>query len=266
MCQASEGLSSTPVLANYLEQGALRHANPEVREHAECFLKLVEVIELILNSARYDVPGGRVDAACKRYLEQYRALYTEECMQPKFHELLHFGRFLLQFGWVPNCFVLERKHKGPKRFGGDNPRSNSNYSSMVMREVTARHLAVLQDEASVHFRRDAALIGPVRPTKQQQQLLAAEFGAGAQCRCSQTARINEWEKIARQDVVVYDWGRRVAVGRVGLLGSVVDGADRGLFAYVADWRILEERGRGWVCQPTGTVRIIMLDEIKGSVI
>ena len=56
------------------------------------------------------------------------------------------------------------------------------------------------------------------------------------------------------------------MGRVELIGSVVDGADTGLFAYVADWRILEERGRGWVCQPTGTVRIIMLDEIKGSVI
>ena len=63
VCQASDGLSLVPVLANYVQHGLLRNESAAIREHARCFLLLVRVVELMMNSCRFRVASETVRTA-----------------------------------------------------------------------------------------------------------------------------------------------------------------------------------------------------------
>jgi len=112
---ASEGLSLVAVLANFMMAFVAGGRPEEQKEHGRCFLLLVCVIELLLLSARHRVPGRQYGTACRLFLQSFKHLYGAEWMTPKFHSTMHFASFLDRWHTLPNCFVLERKHKLPKR-------------------------------------------------------------------------------------------------------------------------------------------------------
>ena len=85
------------------------------KAHAKCYLLLTHLVELLQRSAREIIDGRLYTAAAQDFLKLYHDLYGESTMTPKFHSVLHFGAFLQQWGSLPNCFVLERKHRLPKR-------------------------------------------------------------------------------------------------------------------------------------------------------
>ncbi len=142
---ASECLSLFPVIANYIlamREGSKDH---EVVQHCTCFLLLVKVLELLQSSARGVVPPALLRAAIEAHLKSFKALYGSEAMTTKFHATLHFPAFLEKHGFLPNCFVLERKHKGPKRYGNEIRNTSAAWEASVLREVTALHLNVVSD-------------------------------------------------------------------------------------------------------------------------
>ena len=113
---ASEGLSVLGVLANFMLAFVSGGRSEEQKAHGRCFLLLVVVIELLLLSARHRVRGAQYAHACRLFLQSFKNLYGEEWMTPKFHSTMHFASFLDRWQTLPNCFVLERKHKLPKRW------------------------------------------------------------------------------------------------------------------------------------------------------
>ena len=46
-CTVSEGRSLLPIIANYVQQVLMKSPDQDVRKHAECFLKLAHVVELL---------------------------------------------------------------------------------------------------------------------------------------------------------------------------------------------------------------------------
>ena len=112
---ASEGLSALAVLANFMVAFVSGGRPEEQKAHGRCFLLLVCVVELILLSARRRVSGAQYVHACRLFLQSFKNVYGAEWATPKFHSAIHFAPLLDRWQTLPNCFVLERKHKLPKR-------------------------------------------------------------------------------------------------------------------------------------------------------
>ena len=114
-CTASEALSCLQIMAVFCAS-LLAGGRPDAEKaHAKCYLQLVHLVELLIRSAKEVISAIAFTTAAADFLKTFRGLYGSDSMTPKFHSLLHFGRFLERWGRVPNCFVLERKHKMVKR-------------------------------------------------------------------------------------------------------------------------------------------------------
>ena len=83
-----------------------------------------------------------------------------------------------------------------------------------MREVTSRHIAVLEDPASVHFNTGVCLQNPHTPNKRLLQQLHTVFGQDAIIKTSVVARINRYEQCSKGDVVMVDTPHGAHVCRV----------------------------------------------------
>ena len=82
------------------------------------------------------------------YLSLYKRLYGIKSMIIKFHWLHHFAIALSKWKMLPSCFVLERKHRLPKRYANAVRNTSSGFDASCLREVTAYRVARLQGHAA----------------------------------------------------------------------------------------------------------------------
>ena len=115
-CSASEGLSCMQLLAAFCSM-LLEGRRPEKEKaHARCYLRMVHLVELLRRAAKEVIDARVYLSAAAAFLDSFRQVHGPELMTPKFHSVLHFGWFMGKWGRLPNCFCLERKHKGVKRW------------------------------------------------------------------------------------------------------------------------------------------------------
>ena len=79
-------------------------------------LLLIELAHLVVATARITVSPARLLGLIHRFLEAFTAIFGFEWLTPKCHWLLHLPDALRRFGRLLGCFVLERKHRMPKRY------------------------------------------------------------------------------------------------------------------------------------------------------
>ena len=127
-CPASDMLSLLCVLAVFAQHVLLRRdiCNAE----CQAFLALVDLADLIVATARVEVLPATLLAAGHRFLHLYVTAFGYDYMFPKMHWLLHFAETLAQFGVLLNCFVLERKHRMPKRYA-DELKNTSKHARII---------------------------------------------------------------------------------------------------------------------------------------
>lgn len=175
---ASEGLSLLPILANFaqslVDNGITSAA---VRDHARCFVMLADIVRLIQRCSRLQVDPDELQLELCKYLDAFKRLYGEEWMVPKFHFAIHFPDYLRRFGFVPSCFVLERKHKVPKRFANEVTNTSSAWEASVLREVTCHRIAAIMTD---HFGTNVGLQTACRCSKKLQATLQQVFPHGAE--------------------------------------------------------------------------------------
>ena len=216
---ASEAVSMMPILAHFFERLQFNTANADLKQHLGCMLLLVRVVELIMLSSRRRVDPDELQIASNMYLAKYKSLYGGLAMTTKFHVVLHFPIYLRNFKYLPNCWVLERKHKQPKRFSNEMRNTSGSWEASVAREVTNRHLAAF---SSIRRCRTATLLEPVTNAPPPMlETLVAELGGAVEVWTSRSARINECERIGKGDMVLLhaEHGSRV-VGEVVFIASV----------------------------------------------
>ena len=199
-CQASEGQSLCPVLATFSRNVLLQA--PSTKAHGFCFLLLYEVVKMLQASARYTVKPSDLGNAIATYIRCFKRVYGPSRMIPKFHMAMHFQSFLERYGFLPNCTVLERKHKAIRRYANACLVAKS-FDRTVMRDVTTAELAELQNND--HFGIGVALTSPSTPSKKLRASIHAllELGPGddEQLMRSIRARINEHDHVSKGDVV-----------------------------------------------------------------
>ena len=135
-------------------------------QHCECFLALVAIIETIQRSARAATDCEALQRNIRDYLSSFEALYGADWMTIKFHFLIHYPAFIKKWTSLPNAFVLERKHKTPKRFGNEMRNTSYQWDSSILREVTNHHIATLTGVDVHHFSVKPALVHPHPASKQ----------------------------------------------------------------------------------------------------
>ena len=130
-CQASDMLSVCGVLALYV-QTILLSLNID---NAACYalLALVDLVDLVIATTRIKVSPARLLGAVHRFLKAFTDAFGFEYLTPKCHWLLHLPESLERFGFLLMCFVLERKHRVPKRYATElkNTSKNANKRGCV---------------------------------------------------------------------------------------------------------------------------------------
>ena len=123
------------------------------------------------------------------------------------HQLHHFASHLRQWGWVPSCFSLERKHKGVKKFGNPMMQVKA-WDTTVLRECTVAHFENLKNPEL--FSDQPGLLTKSAPTaalrRSLERMLCLTDPLVAQqaqiCVC-RAARASVWDKCSVGDVVLY---------------------------------------------------------------
>jgi hypothetical protein len=265
---ASECLSLVPVVGNYMQALMENTQSDTVRQHAAAFLLLVMVIELLQRTARGNVDPDVLRAAIVAHLQAFRNLFGVDAMPPKVHYCLHFPEFLRRLGYLPNCFVLERKHKLPKRFGNQVLNTSGAWEGSVLRDVSCHHVWKLTDGTHL-FGVGACLIDPSPPKKTMLKMLQQEFGArdDPQFATARCARINKWERCSVNDVVLARVGDADIVGQVSFHASANLDGEVNCFTGLRRWELLEEGARSAKYRmDTDRPLIIMTDEITCALV
>jgi hypothetical protein len=161
-------------------------------------------------------------------------------MTIKFHLMMHFSAFLRTWSYIPNCFVLERKHKHAKRFGNEVRNTAGSWEAVVARDITARHLEMLQSSTCPTA---ASLLEPLRrPSTTVVDALQAEFPRmleRSEVKIAKFARINEFEKIAVGDTVLHRKDGRCLVGKVMMLAALGDSVETCTVCLVSAYELVE---------------------------
>ena len=241
---ASESLSVLPVLACFLQGVAKKSGNEVVQQHASSFALMAKTIEMLQNGGRRTICPDILQQSVAAHLTSFTALFGTEAMTPKFHYCLHFVDFSRRFGFVPNCFALERKHKVPKRFANEVRNTNCAWEASVLREVSSHHIGALTVGGKAHFQAEVALVAGHAASKKLNNSLQQEFGApGVQFSAARCARINAWERCSVHDVVMVDVAGELVVGKVLLHAAATVGDQQQVFSSIAKWEFISEEGR-----------------------
>lgn len=148
-CSASECWCLLMPLYVFVKQVLLRFDD----HNAECnvFLAMIDMIDLIVSTPKRRIEPANLLAAVHKFLELFVAVWGFEWTTPKYHWLLHFAEFLAKmheimdddddWGWLPNCFALERKHKLGKRYATERTNTTRMKSGGLLSEVLCQHMS-----------------------------------------------------------------------------------------------------------------------------
>ena len=219
-CQASDMLSLMPVLAMFCSQVLL----PLGLDNSACmaFLAMADVVEFLWCSGRRPLDAAKLDAMVEKFLDLYVATYGCEWLTPKFHWLLHFGDHYRKHQLLPNCFVLERRHRVPKRYAEDLKNISRASSESLIMEVTCHHLALLSNPSSCNF--DVGLLSKRPASKKVRGMLLEwlELEFDADIDVSLNARFSLYGLCKRNDVVLIKADdNSYLAGKLLLLASVL---------------------------------------------
>ncbi len=264
---ASECLTIVPILALFVFGLQASTRVPALQEHCACFLLLARVVGLLLRSARGLTGARELQLAILAHLAEFKRLFGDEFMRPKFHYAMHLWLYLLWWGFLPLTYIQERKHKTVKAFGDCIDNVSCDWDASVLRECTASRLHALADAARVDFSDAAALIGLRRPERQLLKSLQATFGdhgAGVFA-VAKSAKVSKYERVHLGDVVmVAAAGGALEIGKAQVLlrYHAAAAADQDALAIVELWYIDEELPRSWKCIQTVHSRLLEAHDIN----
>ena len=263
-CTASECLSLTQILASFMQGVVSGNRSVEVKRHALCYLMMVQLIELLQQSSRQLVTGAEYTRVCQHFLKLCRELYGGEVMTPKFHSSMHFGRCLDAWPHLPSCFGLERKHKFPKRWANQITNTKHSYEAHVLRMVTVHHCeALLSGKSS--FGKEACLLEPREPSVRMGKAMQAAIGNLGEITIARTARINEYEKIEKGDMIYICIDGSELFGTVEYLFQ-----QKGLhacgdpLAFVLLFALRGAQTRCWQLRSTEEAAIVQVKDIRSA--
>ena len=262
-CTASEGLSLIPVISRYFTEFMHQVPAPSIvaKGIVANLMQLVHIVHLILKSSRSSVSPVNLQNAIKDYLHGYKNLHGEDTMIIKFHLLLHLPAHLKKYGFLPNCFVHERKHKGSKKYANHNTNTSSDWDGCLLRDVTCHHLTALQNEN--HFASEIALLHPYTPSAKVMSALSGQFGPASYL-VSKAARTRGGDQVSDGDVVLYHDGANLCAAKIGMLVSAELHGELILVAVMDAYTHVRTTHQNEVWKPAGRMKVCHLGHIEAA--
>jgi hypothetical protein len=269
-CQASDILSLLSVLAlftrNVLLRTRLRAGAKKCEDACHAFLALAELVDLITITARVNVDPAALRNIVHKFLRLFVAAFGYEWMTPKFHWLLHFAKILARFGVLLNCFVLERKHRLPKRYATDLANTSRHPSVGLLSEVVNHHLSQLDDPEAFSFHVGLVRGGPA-PRKTRAKIIEAfELDDTANIKVARTSRFSAVAHCQVNDVVIIrtDHADQIRAGQIEL-HCEVEGVP---ISIISAWQLHHyERGTGYaIWHKSETAEYFPTEDIIGAVV
>lgn len=214
-------------------------------------------------TARRRVGEAELRTALELYMRRFVEVYGEDSVTPKFHYALHLPQFLGRFGFLPSCFVQERKHRVGKRYSTDHRNTSLQWEASVLREVSAHHVGALEREGGGRFAAEAALEKP-RPAGQKltERLRAALGAPAALFSVARTAKLNAWERASVGDVLLARQGDDQVAGEAMLFAAANMGGNEVVFAVLRRWAFVSAGPRSTKWRPSDEVYWCTVDEIR----
>ena len=218
-CQASDLLTILGVLGLYVQLVLLPLHISEVACRA--MLSCIELAHIVVATARVEVSPAVLLDVVHRFLDDFTKAFGFEWLTPKAHWLLHLPDALARYGRLPNCFVLERKHRLPKRYATEAKNTAHNASKSLLSEIVCHHLTQLMAH---DFTTDIALInGRPAPKKSRRHILnelkLIDDGM-LEVLTAKVARFNPLATCHQHDVVLLNDEGGLSAGRIKLHCSV----------------------------------------------
>ena len=165
-----------------------------------------------------------------------------------------------------NCFVLERKHKGPKEYGTD-IKNTDVYEKSVLHEVICDHLSALSDPKTFDFER-VCLHNPHKAVKKVREfmleLLALPLNAEIDLMQSVSARCSSKVTCAVGDIVLYS--ARDGDFLAGEVCALLSLGDTELFAIVLGWELESAESNVVIWRTTDQARHVTLPQIEATLV
>lgn len=218
-CQASDLLTVLGVLCLYV-QTVLQPLH--IDDHAcRAILSCIELAQMVVASSRVEVSPAVLLGVVHRFLAEFTVAFGFEFLTPKAHWLLHLPVALQRFGRLLNCFVLERKHRLPKRFATELKNTAHDASKSLLTEVVCQHLSQL---VNFDFSTDVALVKGRPAPKTSRRLilnvLELDDAADLEVLTASTVRFNPLATCHQGDVVLLQTEEGISAGRIKLCCSV----------------------------------------------
>lgn len=235
---ASELLSVAPVLATWLRRLVKPTAPRTLDAAITSMLALCDVVDVLLLAMRGRCLPSTLDTAINTHLQLRKIAYEDKLWRPKAHYVLHLAAQLERHGFLPACFVQERKHRMVKR--GARGRHNSTaFDRGVLEEMTLQHLHDLQSPLTQEALRDTH----DAPNRLKEALVR-----------NGDVRADDTVLVGRQAVVS---SRAISVGDVALV-SLEDGHGFGQVVFhfsvqgevrtcIALWEIISTNAHETIC-------------------
>ena len=155
-CGASDGWSLLQPLQVFTTQVLLTIGTCD--DECNAFLAMLEMIDIIVSTPKRRTEPSKVLAAVHKFLDLYVKAWGFEWATSKYHWPVHWAEFLQrmhaiindpdEWGWLPNCFTLERKHNLGKRYATERLNTTRMKSGGLLSEVLCQHMSDLQDAPS----------------------------------------------------------------------------------------------------------------------
>ena len=217
-------------------------------------------------SLRRPVAPAQLQRALDAHARSFTALYGDEVVTPKFHYgIAHMVPQLERMGFLPACFVLERKHKVAKRFGDHVVNTSAQWDRGCSRDVTAVHVAAVQRAAPGKWCGGACLLNPRVPGAELSRTMRTDFqlGSEAPVLVSREMRCSEFERCMKGDVVLIG-----SVDAPRIIGEVqlhaeVSGAPMSLIRH---WEIVSSARKHWKCRQSDTCSFCCASDITCALV
>ena len=211
--------------------------------------------------------ADQLRAGILAHMRTFRALYGAESMTPKFHYAVHLPTRLQELGYLPNCFSLERKHKLVERFGDRVLNTAGAWHEGVLRDVSTQHLSTLARMDQGHFSGDPMLLKARAAPKRVRDALQQQLPFPATITTASKARINEFERVRRDDVVLVQGPEQdPMVGQICLLLGIELGQRVHALAVVQQWRIVQDTPRLYKCCVMPQYAVCLVGDIVAALI
>ena len=215
-CQASD-MMSLMFVAGLFVHHVIMKLDIDMRSECAAFVALVDVIELVLLSAKVNVTPDALLVAIEKFLKLFVEAWGYDYMIPKFHWMLHYADILRRMCMLLMCFCLERKHRTPKRFATDITNPPKRSSESLLMEVVSTHLIQLCDTSAFNF--EVGLVKGSPPSKATQRLLKNELGIDCDLldvQCGHIMRFSPLATCSTGDVVLFRLNNTIHAGTAHL--------------------------------------------------